>query len=204
MSFAGGSVGIAYACEIAFPGHTLRYVEAGEFVFNGDVFTSYDSVFGKVDSFEDIVSGLADSAPIFEMDFTPPDATAAADLSSPDFQGSVIKVYKWAYDRETGLVQTSETKFTGVVDTSTISGDIRQFTVTMTFVTEIQKFFNTDKGNRLNDAFHQSIFPGELGLQHTTGTTIPQPWGQKSQQRYGGGGGVGGVVGVGVGGFIQQ
>lgn len=194
MSFSAVEATLCFLIKIVLPSQTITYAEGGTVVFNGDTYTSNDSVFGSITGFENFSSGAADEAPEYSLDWTPPSTSAAATLSDAENQSSPVKAYVVTIDRATGAVLTSKTVLTGIVDSTALEISEGFRVLKMTISTEIDRFLNTDKGNRINAAFHKSIYPGETGLDMATGTKTPVPWGDKTpaRQNSGGSGGGGG------------
>lgn len=192
MSFGASGLTLALLLRIDLPGHNVRLSEGGEFRYGGDIYRPSDDVLGNITAFEDHTTGEADQAPLFEVTWGVKDIAAAVSLSSLTAQGSFADWRIVGLETATGAQVSEQRIFTGFVDRTEISGDVGRFELTMGFATDIDRLLNTDKGNRLNAAFHRSVWPNEGGLDMMTGTTIPVPWGDKSTVsgvRVAGGGG---------------
>lgn len=192
MSFSGASAKLCLILRIDLPSHNIRLSEAGEVEYDGDVYAPTDDVLGSVTEFQDYTSGEADEAPAFELTWGVKDVSAAVTLSAPSSQGSFVDWRILSIDRDTNAVLTSHAIFTGIVDNTELHLDAGKYELRMGFTTEIDRLLNTDKGNKLNRAFHRSVWAGETGLDMMTGTTTPVPWGDKDQGIRRGGGGFGG------------
>ena len=190
MSWDAIEATLAVLIKIELPSGDVCYTEGGEVTFAGDTYTPRDATYGAITGFENFTSGGADSAPEYEIEWTPDSTAAAATLCDPANQGSLATCYIVTINRATGAVLTSKTVFTGLVDSAVLEIAYQTRLLKMTLSTQMDRFLNTNKGNRINAAFHESIYPGETGLAMTTGTTIPVPWGDKQQTRSSGGGGV--------------
>lgn len=188
MSFTGQNVKLAFCMVIEFPSYTLRYVEGGEIMIDGELYTSKDDRFGQVKSVENFTSGTADEAPGFELVMTPRSSAVAAELSSPEFQGSPAEFFVVSVDRTTGLSLSRRNIFKGIVDYTVLSGGKKEGFLIIGLTTRIDLFFNVDKGNNLNSSFHRSVNPGEAGLDMTTGTLVDAPWGVEGTQSSSSGG----------------
>ena len=176
MSFAGVEAAMAVIFKVTLPDYTMRFAEGGTVEYDGETFTSEDTRFGSVIAFEDFTSGNADEAPAFEMTLAPPAVISAATLSQPSYQGSDAWFSVVSYNRATGAVLTEHRLFTGILDYTMLELDRGRRELKVGFTTQIDRFFNTDKGNRLSPAFHKRIHPGETGLDYMSGTTIQIPW----------------------------
>lgn len=195
MSFAARRAKLCTILRIDLPGHDVRLSEGGEVRYAGDVYSDIDPVLGTVIGYEDFSSGDADHSPAFELVWGPKDTAAAVALAHPSSQGAFAE-WRWlSIDRDTNAVLADHRAFTGLVDNVEITLDEARLELRMGFATHIDRLLNTDKGNRLNRAFHRSVWPGETGLDFMTGTVVRPPWGEEDRKRggatVGGGGGPG-------------
>lgn len=167
------------AVEIALPDRVLRLLDApGRVSFAGRTFLGIDPVFGVLGGVESITDGVEDEAPDITLTLEPPTLTAAATLASPAMQGSPVTIWLGVMDRATGAVIADPLViFLGEIDVPSLTGDrdrrALQFSITSVF----ELLFETDEGVRLNNSFHQSVWPGELGLEYVTEVQRQLPWG---------------------------
>src|SRR3546814_458774 len=77
-----------------------------------------------------------------------------------------------AVDPTSGLIiGQPEVKFLGEIDVPSLTiGEGGQRSLSYTAVSVFERLFETDEGARAQDAWHQSIWPGEKGLEFMTGT----------------------------------
>jgi hypothetical protein len=173
---------IVGAVEILLPGYALRLLDgAAEIPLNGHLFVGRDETFGVLASISDLTENLDDEAPQIEIEIHPSDASAAATLANSTMQGAQVSVIVAAIDPYTGnAIGTPEVKFLGEVDvpTLTISENGRRV-LKFTVVSVWERLFDIDEGVRASDGWHQSIWPGELGLSFMTGTDKNLYWGAK-------------------------
>lgn len=189
---------IAGLLEIEFPGYTLRLCDgSGEIDNAGTRFRGYDDRFGTVAATGPVESGEGDQAPSLDLVFLPPSTTAAADLAAPGMQFSRVRCWLAAVNPATGtVIGAAERFFFGLVDTVEIAVDRGSREVNVQCVSAFERFFADDEGQRLADAYHQSIWPGELGLSNVTGITKNVPWGVEGPPRFTGlASGSGGLIG---------
>lgn len=175
------------AIKISFPDYTLRLLDgAGQLVIAGETYVGQDPVFGTISSISQLDEEIGDSAPEVEIALFPPDVSAAAALSHPDMQGSIVNLMVGAADPVTGAVIGSpESLFLGEIDVPTIETDGNgQRTVSYTVVSVFERLFEVEEGQRASNGWHQSIWPGELGLEHMTGTDVNLYWGAKPPAGY--------------------
>lgn len=167
------------AVRIDLPSYTLCVLNgATRLTFDGVTFLGRDPTFGVLSAVSLIEDTMDDEAPSMSLTFQPPKSSAAAELSSPAFQGSRVRVWVGAIERATGTVVPDPLKlFDGELDqpTLTVGKQIRE--VEFECVSVFERFFENDEGFRLSDANHQRIWPGERGLEHMTGLTKQIYWG---------------------------
>jgi hypothetical protein len=183
-------VTIAGLIEMVLPGYTLRVcdgsgvVPAGAWAGGGAPFEGSDDRFGVLSAISPITSGEGNAAPALDFSFLPASTAAAADLSSPAFQGSRDRVWLAVIDRATGLViGNPERVFFGLIDTTELVLGRNSRELNIQCVSGFERMFANNEGQRLADAYHQSIWPGELGLANATGVTKNSPWGVASPPR---------------------
>ena len=166
------------AVEIAFPGHTVRLLDgSGELTIGGQLFTGADPLFGTLDTIGVHQEAIGDEAPQLEIGLLPPDASAAATLASGLMQGSIVKIMLGAFDASSGLVIGVEQIFLGEIDVPTYeTGANGQRSVSYTVVSVFERLFEVNEGERASDGWHQSIWPGERGLEYVTGTVKNLYW----------------------------
>jgi len=166
------------AIEIKFPGHTLRLLDgSGELTISGDLYTGEDEVFGVLDSIGIHEEAIGEEAPELTISFLPPDASAAAELANAAMQGSQVRLMLGAFDPATNsVIGTPEQLFFGEIDVPTYEIAQGQRSVSFTVVSVFERLFEVNEGERASDGFHQSIWPGELGLEYMTGTVKNLYW----------------------------
>lgn len=169
------------AIEIELPSYTIRLVDgSAEVVIDGDTYSGEDATFGTIDRIDAINESMDQEAPEISVSFLPPDDAAAADLASSAMQGATVRIMLGALDPETGLVIGDvEQLFLGEVDVPTIERSQGRRSVTFTVVSVFERLFEIREGERASDGWHQSIWPGQLGLEFMTGTVKTLYWGAK-------------------------
>lgn len=174
------------ALKIELPGYTLRLLDgAGSLYINGETYVGLDETFGTLAGISELAEELGDSAPEVTVTLNPPDLSAAAALAHPGMQGSRAQIIVGAADPTSGLsIGTPEVLFLGEIDVPTINLDASGTrTVEFTIVSVFERLFEVDEGQRATNGWHQSIWPGELGLDFMTGTDVNLYWGAKPPQR---------------------
>ncbi len=202
---------IAGLIEMTLPGYTVRLCDgSGTVSMGGNIYSGSDDRFGTLAAVSPITSGEGNAAPALDFTFLPADGAAASDLSSPTFQGSRVRLWLAVIDMATGLViGNAERVFFGLIDTTELKIGRGTRELNIQCVSGFERMFANNEGQRLSDAFHQSIWPGELGLSNVTGVTKNVPWGVESPPRAitygsGSGGGAGGAPSWRSGGRMNQ
>lgn len=168
----GEYIHIFGALQIDFPDYTLRLLDgSAELMIGGHMFVGADPVFGTIDFLEVPEEAIDDEAPEISIGLLPPDAAAAATLASGLMQGSTVRLMMGAYDPETNtVIGVPEQLFLGEIDVPTHETAKGRRSISFTVVSVFERLFEVREGERASDGWHQSIWPGELGLQHMTAT----------------------------------
>lgn len=161
------------AIEINLPTHDIRVLDgSGEVTFGGSTFTGEDETYGVLAAIDSLDDGVGDEAPGLGITFHPNSNAAAVDLSSPTYQGSRIRLWIGAIDTSTGAVVADPLLyFDGEIDTVELTVGRSMRSLDFECVSGFERFFENDEGTRLSDAYHQNLWPGELGLSNVTGIT---------------------------------
>lgn len=170
------------AVRIAMPGDYALCLTDGaqEVVIDGETFVGEDPTFGAIDAIDVLTESIGDEAPEIQLSLLPPDGAASAELASADMQGCEVRVLFGAFDPATGaVVGTPEVLFLGEIDVPTIELGEGSRKVTYTIVSVFERLFEVAEGERASDGWHQSIWPGEKGLEYMTGTAKNLYWGAK-------------------------
>lgn len=178
-ALASPRYGFFVAVELTLPGHTVRWVDgAGELEIDGYLFSGEDVIGGTISDVDAIETGAGDTAPSMSLTFLPPSENAAAVLADPLVQGSRIRAISGVYSADTGTVVGEPiVPFDGEIDVPTLRLGEHLLAVEMSCVPASERLFEADEGIRMSDSFHQSVWPGELGMAHATGITNNDYWG---------------------------
>ncbi|MFN3584831.1 hypothetical protein [Phenylobacterium sp.] len=176
---ARAQVTLFVAVEIVLPSATIRLLDgAGVLTFDSRTFTGRDPVYGVLGPIEPLTDGLDAEAPRVTISLLPPTNTAAATLAAPAAQGSAVSLWFGAVDTATGLVvDAPDLFFVGEVDVPTLRVGKGSRVLEYEVASVWERFFRNDEGARLTDAFHQSVYPGEKGLEFVTDVQRQLPWG---------------------------
>lgn len=171
---------------------------SGEITFNaGDgavTFVGTDDRFGVLVALDPPDDAMGDEAPIMSFEIAAPNDTAAALLASPFYQYSRTRLWvSGLSDSEPPALLTPYQMFEGVLDRPILTVGKGTRNLEFECKSEFELLFSDNEGQRLADASHQAIWPGELGFVHITGIERTILWGPGerpgSGPSYGGSGG---------------
>lgn len=166
---------------IGLPGYMLRLLDgSGQLMVGGDLYVGRDATYGVLDTVKGLGDQIGDQAPAVTLGLIPAGDAALSQLVDPAVQGSSVTISMGCVDLATGLVVADPyVLFAGELDVPTVkwSANDRRLEYKVTSVAE--RLFATEEGRRLSDAFHQKVWPGELGLGFVTDVETYVPWGQK-------------------------
>lgn len=170
------------ALKIELPDYTLRLLDGSAVLQIGtEIYRGKDETFGTIAALSEMDEDMEDSAPEVTVTLFPPDVSAAAVLSHPNMQGSVATILVGAVDSASGaVIGTPEILFLGEIDVPVIGVSERgERTIEFSIVSVFERLFEVEEGQRASNGWHQSIWPGELGLEYMTGTDVNLYWGVK-------------------------
>lgn len=178
----GASALLFLALEIDLPGGPLRLLDGGgEISFGGHTFKGSDDTLGAFAGIEPFNDGVATEAPSLQVTINAPSNTGAALLAAAEAQGSAVSLWIGvANPADMSVIGEPFLLFAGELDQAAVRVSQSSRAVTLECVSAWERFFEDDEGIRLNDAWHQSVWPGELGLEFVTETQRQLPWGQDS------------------------
>ena len=144
------------------------------------LFLGQDPTYGSLSGIDGYEDGVSAEAPHLTFQIQPPSNAAAAALCNPTAQGSQVTLWLGAVNRSTGLAIAPYQMWQGDLDTMTLAIDRGARLVKMDAESIWDRFFDTDEGILLDNATHQAIWPGELGLEYVTEVQAQIPWGSDS------------------------
>lgn len=176
--------------RIAMPARPLTLLDgAAEVDFDAghgvETFVGSDAEFGVIGALEPLSGGDGETAPELQLTLHPPDGVAAATLASPDMQGAEAIFYIGALDPVTGqVIGQPFPQFVGEIDVPVWNAQMGARAVDYTIVSVFDRLLMDAEGVRASDGWHQSIWPGEKGLEFMDGTTVSLYWGGKPPPGY--------------------
>lgn len=164
-------------------GRIIRLCDGGFVPWGSEIYQVTDDVFGMIGSMDVFEEGVGDEVPAFSITFLPASTAAAIDLAAPGMQGSRLRLWLAEIDDLTGqIIVAPDQQVDAQLDQVRLVTGKNRRELPMTFVPRGERFFSSNEGNSLSNAFHQSIFPGELGEVNATGLTGAVAWGVEAQQ----------------------
>lgn len=166
---------IAHLVTVELPEHTIRWTDGGFVRWGADVYRARDARFGVLSSIGEIVDGVDDDASPVEIRVIPPTLESLDDLIASDAQGGVVTIHLAGVDEETGaLIGEPYRLHRGRLDRPIVA--IGAMILTYEILTAEALGLEPSEDQRLNDAFHQSVWPGERGYEHQTDGTKKVYW----------------------------
>ncbi|WP_174286626.1 hypothetical protein [Sphingomonas bacterium] len=167
--------------EIALPGYDLLLLDgAGQLMVGNRLFVGRDPTYGVLDTIKGLADTMGDQAPAVTLGLIPAGNTALAQLLDPSVQGSAVTIAMGCIDIAAGTaVSAPYVLFTGELDVPTVNWDANDRRIDYKVTSVAERLFTTEEGRRLSDAFHQKVWPGELGMAFVTDVETWVPWGQK-------------------------
>ncbi len=170
---------VVHLVKIALPAGTIRVLDgAGTLTHNAETYTGEDAVFGVLDGLEAIGEQVGTEAPAMRLTFLPATLSALSQLTDPANQGSAVSVWFGAVDPATGLLLgTPETLFVGELDTADVEVSTSRTVISFNVASAWERLFAVNEGQRLNNAFIQSLYSGALGASFVIAVQRDLPWG---------------------------
>lgn len=150
---------------------------SGEVPFNGQTFKGSDDRFGSLAALDPPEDGAGDEAPAMSFDIATNSDAAAATLAASHYQGSRVRLWVSAIISDVGAIATPYQLFDGILDRPTLGVDKSARTLTLDCVSGFELLFSDTEGQRLADASHRAIWPGEGGFVNVTGVNREIIWG---------------------------
>lgn len=176
--FEGSVIHPVALMEIVLPDRTVRLCDGGYLYWDGVLYDCVDPDFGTVKGAEAFEEKTGDEAPGGKVTFLPRVSASATALSRPEYQNARMRFWLGEYDAETGqVVGTPELTADLAIDTVTLKRSRGTREVDIEFESAAKRLFMVQRGNALNDRYHQSCYPGELGMANATGMPRSRAWG---------------------------
>lgn len=168
--------------EIDFPSGTRRILlGSGEAAWGANTFKGYDSTFGSIIGGDTISEESSGQAPNLSIT-----VQTASTATKSDIAGDAVQLAPWRIwlaalaldgNSHTVAVADPELLFDGFIDQVTSELDKSKDQLTYSLISGFDYFFEDSEGQRLSDAFHESVWSGEKGLVNVSGVTKKVYWG---------------------------
>ena len=167
------------AVEIVTPGGAIRLLDgAAETEIEGQRYYGSDPDWGVLAYVKGIADSDGDSSPAPQLGLIPSGDLALGAMLDPALQGSLVRVMVGALDTQSGLpVGAMYVPFVGELDVPKVKWERNSREVQFTLSGIGERLFSLEEGRRLSDTFHQTVWPGELGLGFVTDVETIVPWG---------------------------
>ena len=152
----------------------------GQLMVGANLYVGRDPTYGVLDTIKGLADTLGDTAPAVTLGLIPSTTASLAALLDPGVQGSPVTIAMGCVDISTGTaVSAPYVLFTGELDVPNVTWDANDRRMEYKVTSVAERLFTTEEGRRLSDAFHQKVWPGELGMAFVTDVETYVPWGQK-------------------------
>ncbi|KQY96405.1 hypothetical protein [Brevundimonas sp. Root1423] len=168
---------IVHLVTVTLPDHTIRWtLERGFVKWGGQTYKARDPIYGVLDEISDITDGIDDDASPVQITITPPDLTSLEALAASDAQGGWVTVHLACKNPSTGLIVANPYQLhLGELDQPRLRpGKSRKLEYDI--ITGEARGLQPNEEQRQTDAFHQFIWPGELGNEYATDGTKRVYW----------------------------
>lgn len=155
--------------EWATPDFTVRLSTGGFIPWGSKVFRARDPEFGVLGELPNFEDGIDSQNTRSTLTIIPPDQAGLAKVADRKYQRTPIRVWDCTIDGDTGLlIGEPDLLFGGLVDfPRAVIGE--SWEVVLECGTEEGLLNEPNEDRRLSNPFHQSVWPGELGLAYVTG-----------------------------------
>jgi hypothetical protein len=179
VALKGAAPLVCLLIQLELQGYTIRSIDGtGQVVFNGETFAGDDPFYGVLEGVEPITEEIGTEAPRVRITYLPRSLAALADLTLPSNQGSPVSIWFGVVNPVTGLlIGTPELLFVGELDTADVDASETSTAITFDIASAWERLFEQSEGQRLNNSFHQSIYPGERGFEFVSLVQREEPWG---------------------------
>jgi len=193
MSFDPEFITTTTLVRLELPAQTLRICDGG-FVFWGaepngsggtaaQGYLSEHADYGTLYAGGSLLDGEGDESPAAVITFLANSNAALNSLTGPEMQWSPVAIWQASVDSQDGTVIAAIPLFFGFVDIPTLREGAEGRFVDMEIVSDTERMFLANEGNRLSEESHQRRYPGERGLSNMTGVERQVAWGTEDRPR---------------------
>lgn len=164
------------------PGGPLCLTDGGFAAFDAgegqgvEIYIDLHPVYGALHSVPSITDGAEAQTTRLDIVILPATDDGAVALASPSIQGIRIQWWEALIDWSTGgLIGQPNLKFDGELDRARLTVG-ENWSLALECGTQAERQLEPNEDWRLNNAFHQICWPGELGLSNVTNVTVKDEW----------------------------
>jgi len=168
--------------RLDMPGGAICLTDGGFVPFDADegegeeLYLGRHPDYGVLNGVGSIKDGAEAQTTRIDISILPASDTAVAALAAPTTQGCRVQWWEGVIHATTGqLVGVPELKFDGEIDKARFQVG-EAWLLTLECGTQAERQLEPNADWRLNDAFHQTIWPGERGLEFVDGITRKKEW----------------------------
>lgn len=168
---------IVHLVTVTLPGHTIRWTLGRGYVkWGANLYKARDTTYGTLNEISDITDGIDDDGSPVQITITPPTLASMAALAASDAQGGWVTIHLAAKNPTTGLLVDEPYQLhLGELDQPRLRpGKVRRLEYDI--ITGEARGLQPNEEQRQTDAFHQYIWPGELGNEFATDGTKRSWW----------------------------
>jgi len=191
------SNGLTWLLRLNLPSGDVFLSDGGVTTWSGNTYAASHPVLGGFSQIGELTEGFGDELPEQEIIFAPPSNAALGPLQEGAYARSPVRLWLAEFNPATGdVVGTPDLRFAGRLDRVRQNFGLRQLSIVVSCVSELEVLLFSDDGNGLSAAFHKSVYPGETGHDQASGLVTTVSWGVEAagggSARAGGGGSGGG------------
>lgn len=193
---SGKAVWLVQLFRLTTADFTLRLTTGGFLVWGAELFLQRDPTYGTLGDLPIFEDGVDSQTTRADFTLYPSSHDAMVALANRKHQRALVEVFDAAVDPDTGLmIGEPDVLFRGEYDFARyVIGSSEELVIECG--TEEARLNEPNEDRRLSHPFHQSVWPGELGLIYVTGV------GRKIYWRASEPGGSGGAI-SGGGGYVS-
>lgn len=161
----------ALLVRLDLPGGTYCLTDGGYAFYDGFYYLGAEPSLGLFQGISGLTSGMGSQTTRVDLRVLPKSNAAASILGSPSTQGSRVRVWRGAIDRQTGLlIGEPVLRFDGEIDQPRFSVGADR-TLTIACGTQSARQLEENADWRANHSFHSTRWPGENGMVRVAGIT---------------------------------
>lgn len=165
-----------WAVECLHPFGTFRLIDTpGIITIGGQVYTGYSDTIGSLGAVDVDEEGAGDEAPTATFTINPINAATGVSLCTSNAQGAGVIIRWGAVNPSTGVIIDYQGEYRGSIDVPTLN---ENGSVTFECDSAFASFFEANQGQRISQAFLETISSGDKAFQYVVDVANPVPIGR--------------------------